>query len=105
MIAALDAFYALLTVTLFTPVVAALHTRTSSRDGLASVVAGVTTLMVVHIATAGRGYGGVTPTLAGIIASGAAFLIARTTFPAPPRLAPSTHLHLAPFTLLTAQAA
>ena len=87
-IAALDAFYALLTVTLFTPVVAALHTRTSSRDGLASVVAGVTTLVVVHLATAGRGYGGVTPTLAGILASGAAFLIVRTTFPAPPASSP-----------------
>ena len=83
-IAALDAFYALLTVTLFTPVVAALHTRTTGRDGLASVVVGVATLVVVHVATGGRGYGVLTPALAGILASAAAFLVVRTTFPAAP---------------------
>lgn len=83
-IGALDAFYALLTVILFTPVVAALHTRTSGRDGLASVLAGVATLIAVHVLTHGKGYGMITPTLAGILASAAGMLVSKTTFPAGP---------------------
>ncbi len=83
-IAALDAFYALLTVTLFTPVVAALHMRTQGRDGLASVVTGVVALIAVHALTGGKGYGVVTPTLAGILASAAGFALSKTTFPASP---------------------
>ncbi len=78
-IAALDAFYALLTVTLFMPVVAALHASTRGRDGLASAAAGVAALVVVHTLTGGRGYGIVTPTLAGILASLAGFLVSKTT--------------------------
>ena len=78
--AAIRVFYAILTVTLFVPVIAALHTRTRGRDGLVAVAAGVTTLMVVQFATGGRGYGAVTPTLTGILASAAGFLIARSTF-------------------------
>lgn len=81
-ISAITVFYALLTVTLFVPVLAALHTRTRGRDGIASVVAGVATLVIVHTLTDGRGYGVVTPTLAGIVASAAGLALAKTTFPA-----------------------
>jgi len=72
-VAALDAFYALLTVTLFVPVLAALHIRVHPRDGFASVLVGLLALATVHLSTAGAGYGVLTPTLAGILASGAAF--------------------------------
>ena len=76
---AIKVFYAILTVTLFVPVVAALPTRTTGRAGLASVVAGAGTLLLAHVATNGNGYGPLTPTLAGILASAAAFFTARTT--------------------------
>jgi SSS family solute:Na+ symporter len=77
---AIRVFYAILTVTLFVPVIGALHARASRPAGLAAVAAGVVTLIVVHFATEGRGYWIVTPTLAGILASLAAFAVAGTTF-------------------------
>lgn len=72
---ALQTFYSLLTVTMFVPVIAALHTRVRGQDGFAAVVAGLATLLVVHFSTAGAGYEVLTPTLAGILASGAAFSV------------------------------
>ena len=78
---AITVFYAILTVTLFVPVIAALHSRTRSGYGIASVAVGVTTLIIVQVMTGGGGYGFITPTLAGILASAGAFLIVRTTFP------------------------
>ena len=77
---AITVFYAILTVTLFVPVIAALHSRTHPRDGIASVTAGVSTLLIVQVMTDGSGYGFITPTLAGIIASLAGFTAVRTTF-------------------------
>ena len=74
-VAALDTFYALLTVTLFVPVLAALHVRVHPRDGFASVLVGLLALATVHFSTAGAGYDVLTPTLAGILASGAAFTV------------------------------
>jgi SSS family solute:Na+ symporter len=76
---AIRVFYAILTVTLFVPVIAALHSRPRGPDGVAAVAAGITTLVIVQFATDGRGYGIVTPTLAGILASAAALLAARMT--------------------------
>ena len=70
---ALQTFYALLTVTMFVPVLAALHVRVRGQDGFAAVVGGLGTLLAVHLSTAGAGYGVLTPTLAGILASGATF--------------------------------
>jgi SSS family solute:Na+ symporter len=70
---ALQTFYAILTVTLFVPVLAALHMPVRGVNGFASVVAGLTVLMVVQWLTGGDGFGIVTPTLAGILASAAAF--------------------------------
>lgn len=76
-VAALDAFYALLTVTLFVPVIAALHTTTRPVDGLTSVACGLPVLLVVYVLTDGRGFGIVTPALAGVVASAAGFGLAR----------------------------
>jgi SSS family solute:Na+ symporter len=76
--AAVGVFYAVLTVTLFVPVIGGLYFRdTGHRDGLASVLTGVSFLGVVHLATGGRGYGIVSPALAGVLASAAAFALAR----------------------------
>jgi SSS family solute:Na+ symporter len=76
--AAVGVFYAVLTVTLFVPVIGGLYFRdTGPRDGLASVLTGVSFLGVVHLATGGRGYGIVSPALAGVLASAAAFALAR----------------------------
>ena len=82
-VAALDTFYALLTVTLTTPLIAALHGRTRAQDGIVSVVVGIAALVAVQWLTSGRGFGVVTPTLAGIIASAVAFMVARTTIRKP----------------------
>jgi SSS family solute:Na+ symporter len=75
--AAVGVFYAILTVTLFVPVVGALYVRGAGRvHGLASVFCGVAVLLLVHLVTGGRGYGLVSPVLAGVIASAAGFAIA-----------------------------
>jgi solute:Na+ symporter, SSS family len=73
----LRVFYALLTVTLFVPVLGALHLRTSQRDGLCAVVAGVIVLLAVQTVTGGRGYGLLSPTLSGILASSTGFMLSR----------------------------
>ena len=79
---ALQTFYAILTVTLFVPVLAALYRTVRGQDAFASVLAGLTALAIIHLLTGGAGYGGVlTPTLGGIIASAAAFTA--STFFAP----------------------
>jgi SSS family solute:Na+ symporter len=80
-IAAIDIFYAILTVTLFVPVLGALHTTVRPRDGLMSVAAGLPVLFLVHTATGGTGYGVLTPPLAGILASALAFGISRGVAP------------------------
>jgi SSS family solute:Na+ symporter len=75
--AAVSVFYAILTVTLFVPVIGALVTRRTGRNaGLAAVVTGVGTLLAVYLATGGKGYGVVSPALAGVLASGVAFSMA-----------------------------
>ena len=76
-VAALDAFYALLTVTLFVPVIGALHLRTRGADGLTAVALGLPALAIVYFLTGGAGYGVVTPALAGILASAAGFAASR----------------------------
>ena len=77
-ITALDAFYAILTVTLFVPIVGALYVPgAGGREGLASVLIGVPVLAIVHFATAGHGYGVLSPALAGVLASAVAFAAAR----------------------------
>jgi SSS family solute:Na+ symporter len=78
--AAVGVFYAILTVTLFVPVIGGLFVRGARHaDGLASVFTGVPVLGLVHLATGGRGYGVLSPPLAGMLASAVAFGIARAT--------------------------
>ena len=75
-IEALSTFYAVMVVTLFVPVIAGLYARRSSRrQGLASL-AGVPVLAAVHLATEGAGYGPLTPVVAGVLASAAAYAAA-----------------------------
>jgi SSS family solute:Na+ symporter len=75
-IRALGAFYALLVVTLFVPILAGLYgPKTSRRQGLASL-AGVPVLVAVHFATAGAGYGALTPVVSGVLASAVAYFAA-----------------------------
>ena len=70
---ALATFYAVMVVTLFVPVIGGLYGRQpTKRQGLASL-AGVPVLAVVHVATGGAGVGALTPVVAGVGASAAAF--------------------------------
>jgi solute:Na+ symporter, SSS family len=69
-------FYTLLTVSLAVPIIGGLFLpRLSTRDALTSIWAGVSTMLIIHLSTHGRGWGLVTPALGGLgaalIASGA----------------------------------
>ena len=76
----LTIFYTLLTVSLFVPIVAGLLVpRTTARDSLASIVAGVSGMLVIQLATQGRGWGLVTPALGGLAAAVTAWAIASST--------------------------
>jgi solute:Na+ symporter, SSS family len=78
---ALGTFYAVMVVTLFVPLLAGLYARrVSPRQGLASL-AGVPVLGIVHLATDGAGYGALTPVVAGVLASGVGFVLARSKSP------------------------
>ncbi len=75
---AVQTFYSLLVAVLFVPVLGALFVRgVSRREGLASVLFSVPALVFVQLATDGRGYGIITPTLAGVLAGAAAFASVR----------------------------
>jgi len=75
--AAVSVFYAILTVTLVVPVVGGLYVRNAGqREGMASILAGVPVLIVTHYLTGGRGYGALSPALAGVVASAIAFGVA-----------------------------
>ena len=75
--AAVSVFYAILTVTLFVPVIGGLYLRgVGRREGLASILVGVSALALTYALTAGHGYGALSPSLAGIVASAFAFLLA-----------------------------
>jgi solute:Na+ symporter, SSS family len=69
--------YTLLGVSLFVPILAGLYVpRTSSRAALASIVAGMTSTLVVYVATNGAGWGVVTPAVAGLVSAIAIWLFA-----------------------------
>jgi solute:Na+ symporter, SSS family len=73
---ALTIFYSLLTVSLFVPVVAGLFVpRTSSQGALGSIGAGVGVMLILHFATGGKGWYMLTPSVAGLLAAHAAWLI------------------------------
>ena len=86
-IGALTIFYTLLGVCLFVPILAGLFLpRTGTAEALASIAAGVGLTLVVHVATGGRGLGGVPPALLGIaagaVAAAAVAALRRRTGPA-----------------------
>ena len=69
-------FYALLGVSLFVPILAGLYSRRAGTpEALASIGAGVTAMLAVHLATEGRGVAGLSPALIGIAAAAVAFSI------------------------------
>ena len=87
-LAALTIFYSLLTVTLFVPLLGGLFsTRPGAPAALAAMISGVGLTLATHAATAGAGWGVLTPPAAGI-AAGALFdglfaARARTSSPSP----------------------
>lgn len=77
-IAALDIFYALLGVSLFVPVLGGLYVRRAGTpEALAAIAAGVLTLLVVRVGLAGA-YPWLDPTLLGLAAAAAAFVLTLT---------------------------
>ena len=81
---ALTIFYTLLGVSLFVPIVAGLYVRRTSNGGaLASIAAGVGGMLTIQAATGGRGWGALTPALAGLLAAIAAWGITLAIAPAP----------------------
>ena len=81
---ALTIFYSLLTVSLFVPLVAGLYVRRfGTTEAATAIGCGVVMLLLVQIATGGRGVSGLTPTMLGlaasIISSGALMIYRRRT--------------------------
>jgi|TARA_B100000315_G_C14585795_1_gene592949 SSS family solute:Na+ symporter len=73
-VGALSIFYSLLSVSLFVPVIAAIHSRDAGRpEAFAAILAGVLALLAVTSLTDGRGYGTWNPTLIALLVSGVAF--------------------------------
>ena len=71
----LSIFYSLLSVSLFVPVIAALHTRRAGApEALAAIGAGVSVLLSVHLLSGGEGYRNWNPTLIALLVSGVAFV-------------------------------
>ena len=76
LVVTLTIFYSLVGVSLFVPVVAGLAGRRGGApEALASIAAGIAALLVVQLATKGRGYGIFNPSLIGLIAATAGFLL------------------------------
>jgi len=74
-IGALTAFYSLLVVTLFVPILGGLYTRRAGApEALGAIAAGVGTLLVIRFGFGDR-YPWLDPTLAGIIAAASAFAL------------------------------
>jgi SSS family solute:Na+ symporter len=76
LVKALQIFYSLVGVSLLVPVVAGLAGRRGGApEALASIGAGIATLLAVHLATDGRGYGIFNPSLIGLIAAATSFVL------------------------------
>ena len=75
-VGALAIFYSLLGVSLFVPVIGGLFTRRAGApEALASIAAGIGTLLTVQVQTGGRGFGIFNPNLLGLIAAALAFAV------------------------------
>lgn len=71
-IGVLSLFYTVLSVCLFVPVVAGLYLRRAGTpEALASIAAGMVTVVAVQLGTGGRGLGGWSPALLALLAAGA----------------------------------
>ncbi|HET7291989.1 MAG TPA: sodium:solute symporter family protein [Vicinamibacteria bacterium] len=93
-IGALSLFYSVLSVCLFVPVVAGLYApRAGTREALLAIGSGAATLLAVHAASGGRGFGIVSPSLAALLAAGAACGLGMLLRPAPPRGARERRSH------------
>jgi SSS family solute:Na+ symporter len=72
----LTIFYSLLTASLFVPILAGLYVpRARTAEAMAAIVCGVTVMVGLHFATAGKGVGLLTPALAGILGASIAFVV------------------------------
>jgi SSS family solute:Na+ symporter len=88
-VAALSIFYSLVGVSLFVPVMAGLGGRRGGApEALASIAAGIATLLAVHLATNGTGYGMFTPNLIGLTAAAIGFCVVYAARGRPARLEP-----------------
>jgi len=75
-VGALGIFYSLLGVSLFVPVIGGLYTRRAGTpEALASIAAGVGTLLAVTYTTGGRGFGLLNPNLLGLGAAALAYFV------------------------------
>jgi SSS family solute:Na+ symporter len=89
---ALTIFYTLIGVSLFVPILAGLYTtRTSASGALATMIAGVCAALSVHLVTGGRGWGIVSPAIAGLAAALIVWVIsfAGSSYPRSGRLQPA----------------
>jgi SSS family solute:Na+ symporter len=78
---ALTIFYTLIGVSLFVPVVAGLYVRrTSAAGALATMAAGVCSAVLVHLATGGRGWGMLSPAVAGLTAAVGVWMVTLLVF-------------------------
>ncbi|RMH20251.1 MAG: sodium:solute symporter family protein [Acidobacteria bacterium] len=74
---ALTIFYSVLSVSLFVPLIAGLHSRRAGRrEAAAAIGGGVLALVAVRLATGGRGLWGMSPTLVALAVSALTFGIA-----------------------------
>lgn len=89
-IGALSIFYVLLSVSLFVPVVAGLYfKRAGTPEALAAIAAGVVLMLATYLATGGRGFGPLSPALAGLFAASLAcalVAIGRRAYHRPPEV-------------------
>jgi solute:Na+ symporter, SSS family len=73
---ALTAFYSVLVVSLFAPILGGLYLPRGGRWGaLAAMLVGITTLALTSVTTSGAGYGWAAPHFLGLVASGLTYLI------------------------------
>jgi solute:Na+ symporter, SSS family len=78
---ALTIFYTLVGVSLFIPIIAGLYVRrTSAAGALATMAAGVGAALALHVATGGRGWGAVSPAIAGLAAAAGVWVITLVVF-------------------------
>ena len=75
-VSALTIFYTLIGVSLFVPIIAGLYVRATSAAGaLATMTAGIVVALAVQAATAGRGWGLLSPAVAGLAAATGVWVI------------------------------